>query len=268
MTGATSLDDTPRNRPPRRAGTLALLALAAALAFFTLCALGSWQLQRRAFKHELIAQVQARLQADRVPAPGAALWAGLTAANAEYRRVSATGRYDYSRQALVKAVTAMGDGYWVMTPLLRDDGSILFVNRGFVLPQWRQAPAAPEAVTVNGLLRMGEPGWGFLRRNDPAADRWYSRDVQGIARARGLGVVAPYFIDADAAPGASDPARAPAGGLTVLRFADNHLVYALTWYALAGLVLAGAVLVAREEKRLRAGLSAPAPSCGPRRPRR
>lgn len=146
--------------------------------------------------------------------------------------------------------------------------AFLFVNRGFVLPQWRQAPAAPEAVTVNGLLRMGEPGWGFLRRNDPAADRWYSRDVQGIARARGLGVVAPYFIDADAAPGASDPARAPAGGLTVLRFADNHLVYALTWYALAGLVLAGAVLVAREEKRLRAGLSAPAPSCGPRRPRR
>ncbi|OZI73964.1 SURF1 family protein [Bordetella genomosp. 12] len=270
MIGATSLKQEPaRPRLPRRARTLVALALAAGLVFSTLCALGIWQMQRRASKHALIAQVTARLQAARVPAPAASLWPGLNQANDEYRRVSASGRYDYERQTLVKAVTALGDGYWVMTPLLRDDGSTVLVNRGFVLPQWRQPVQAPQAVAVTGLLRMGEPAWGFLRHNDPQADRWYSRDLHGIAQARGLGEVAPYFIDSDAAPGAVDPGRQPAGGLTTLRFADNHLVYALTWFALAGLVLAGTVMVAREEQRLRAmpSVSGPAPNYGPRPPR-
>ena len=44
---------------------------------------------------------------------------------------------------------------------------------------------------------MTEPGGGFLRRNDPAAGRWHSRDVRAIAAARGLDEVAPYFIDAE-----------------------------------------------------------------------
>ena len=34
-------------------------------------------------------------------------------------------------------------------------------------------------------------------------------------------------------------------GLTVVRFADNHLVYALTWFGLAAMALWAAWLVAR-----------------------
>ena len=90
--------------------------------------------------------------------------------------------------------------------------------------------------TVVGLLRLSEPDGGFLRANDPAGDRWFSRDVAGIAKARGLsGPVAPYFIDADATP---NPGGWPRGGLTVVRFANSHLIYALTWFGLA-IVLAG-----------------------------
>ncbi|AMD44619.1 SURF1 family protein [Bordetella holmesii] len=250
--------------------TLVVLSIAAVLTFTALCALGTWQLQHRTSKHALIAQVHAHLQAPRVPAPRASLWPTLSSAKDEYRRVHALGRYDFGRQTLVKAVTEMGDGYWVMTPLLRDDGSTILVNRGFVLPAWRQPPQESEDIVVTGLLRMGEPPWGFLRRNDAAAGRWYSRDVRGIAQARGLGAVAPYFIDSDATPGAVNPSRQPADGLTVLRFADHHLVYAITWYALAGLVMAGGIMIARDEKRLRARLavSGPAPSYDPPLPRR
>ena len=77
---------------------------------------------------------------------------------------------------------------------------------------------------------MSEPGGGFLRANDPAADRWYSRDVAAIAAARGLDEVAPFFIDADGTPGATAP---PLGGLTVVAFPNNHLLYAFTWFAMA-----------------------------------
>ena len=103
-------------------------------------------------------------------------------------------------------------------------------------------------VSVTGLLRISEPGGGFLRDNAPADDRWYSRDVAAIAQARGLdGPVAPYFIDAER-PG---PAGYPVGGLTVIAFRNEHLVYALTWFGLALLVLVAAVVVARDERRRR-----------------
>ena len=83
---------------------------------------------------------------------------------------------------------------------------------------------------MTGLLRLSEPGGGFLRSNDPRADRWYSRDVAAIAARRGLGTTVPYFIDADAA----DTVRSgPVGGLTVVRFPNNHLAYAITWFILA-----------------------------------
>jgi surfeit locus 1 family protein len=101
-----------------------------------------------------------------------------------------------------------------------------------------------------GLLRLTEPKGGFLRSNDAVANRWYSRDVSAIADARGLAHVAPYFVDADAKP---NPGGFPIGGLTVIRFANNHLVYALTWFALAIGLAAGAIVIGR--KRTSGGLS-------------
>jgi surfeit locus 1 family protein len=110
-------------------------------------------------------------------------------------------------------------------------------------------------VLVTGLLRIGEPHGGFLRRNDPKDGRWYSRDVAAIAAARGLSprLTAPYFIDADATP---NPGGLPVGGLTVIAFPNSHLVYALTWYGLALLVGVGFAYAAREEWSIRGGARA------------
>jgi surfeit locus 1 family protein len=95
--------------------------------------------------------------------------------------------------------------------------------------------------------------YAFLRHNDPAHDRWYARDVQAIAGARGLTDVAPYFVDADAAPTEASGSNAswPEGGLTVIDFPNNHLVYLITWYLLALMVAVGVWYVGRAEYRLR-----------------
>ena len=221
-----------------RRAALAGLLLVCALGFV---ALGLWQVERRAWKHALIDAVETRSTAAPVSAPAAG---GEVEA---YRRVRVTGRFLHERETLVRAVSDLGSGYWVVTPL--DTGRFtVLVNRGFVPPEQRD-PGSRAAgngageVTVTGLLRITEPGGGFLRSNDPAADNWYSRDVTAIAAARGLTNATPYFIDADAAP---TPGGGPRGGLTVLRFSDNHLVYALTWFALALLSLAGIWLVLRK----------------------
>jgi len=226
---------------------LVALALLATLGF---TALGIWQVERRAWKLDLIARVDARVHAPPAAPPPPAAWPRLDVRAEEYRHVRLTGRFDHAHETLTQAVTERGAGYWVLTPLRTRDGTVL-INRGFVsgsrrAPQARAAGQVGGIATVVGLLRASEPHGGFLRANDPAGNRWHSRDVAAIARARGLGTVAPFFVDADAAP---NPGGYPIGGLTVVSFRNSHLVYALTWFALAALSAAAAVVALRMPAR-------------------
>lgn len=245
----------PVARPASRRRTVAGLAAFAVL-FIGFSALGVWQVQRLAWKQDLIRQVDARIHADPVPAPGPAGFDAVTRPTDQYRRVTVGGRFRHDREARVKAVTDLGPGFWVVTPLEDARGFIVLINRGFVpseraSPETRAEGQVDGPVSVTGLLRISEPKGGFLRDNDPAGDRWFSRDVAAIAQAKRLsGPVAPYFIDADATP---NPGGWPRGGLTVVRFANSHLVYALTWFGLALMSAGAAVLWLREERRRRAG---------------
>ncbi|MFD0609945.1 SURF1 family protein [Bradyrhizobium sp. GCM10027634] len=206
--------------------------------------LGVWQVERRTWKLALIDRVEQRIHAPAQPIPPRASWPAITAASDEYRHVGVSGRFLHDRETLVQAVTEEGPGYWVLTPLLRSDGTTVLINRGLV-PSERRDPSTRQdgnpdgPVAVSGLLRITEPKGGFLRDNVPQHNRWYSRDVAAIAEARDLQNVAPFFIDADAG---SQSAGAPIGGLTVVRFPNNHLIYALTWFALA-FMLAGRLFV-------------------------
>ena len=216
----------------RRPAKLAGIVMAWIVVILTFLALGTWQVERLAWKRALITQVDARLAARPVPAP---VTAGL---NDAYRRVRATGVFQPGRDTFVQASTVRGPGWWVITPLRTDAGRLILINRGYVAT--RAAPtAASGSISVTGLLRRSEPGGGFLRNNDPVTDRWYSRDVSAISARRGLGKTASYFIDADA--GAKVPG-APIGGLTVVRFNNNHLAYAITWYILAAMTVGGLIM--------------------------
>ena len=240
-------------RRPRSVFTLAVLGLLALAMIAGLVALGVWQLERRVWKLDLIAQVEARVHAPASPAPGPAAWPAVTRDRDQYRHVRVTGVFLHDRETLTQAATAYGAGFWVLTPLRTDEGFTVLVNRGFVSPdrrslESRMAGQVQGRQTIEGLLRLTEPKGGFLRANDPAADRWRSRDVAAIAAARGLPDAAPYFIDADRR---ANPGGWPIGGLTVVRFPNSHLVYALTWFGLALMLMVGVVFVARDEQRLR-----------------
>jgi surfeit locus 1 family protein len=273
--------DTQVAAPRRRSFvTLFTLAVCALLAFAGFMALGTWQLQRLQWKLALIERVEQRVHAAPMLAPGPDRWPQVSAEADEYRHVRLTGTFLYELTTRVQATTALGGGYWLLTPLRTADGYVVMVNRGFIPAnaaasgrhdsnnetrgtrdgREHQSHAGNSVSTVTGLLRISEPGGAFLRHNDPAVNRWYSRDVQAIAAARGLPHVAPYFVDANAAKEPADEtsgersAGAPIGGLTVISFHNNHLVYALTWYALALMVAGAGLWVAREERRMRRGV--------------
>jgi surfeit locus 1 family protein len=242
--------------PARQQATAKRIALAvfAFLAFSLFVSLGTWQVKRLFWKRDLIARVEQRVHAEPVAAPTRAYWPQITAASDEYRHVKVSGNYLYGLTTKVQASTVLGSGYWLLTPLRTEDGSIVIVNRGFVPSQQTSGTEAASSqsvkLDVTGLLRINEPGGSLLRHNDAANNRWYSRDVDAIAKARGLSDVAPYFIDTDAYPekNAAGPEQ-PVGGLTVIAFPNNHLVYAITWFALALLLALALWRIARSGVR-------------------
>jgi surfeit locus 1 family protein len=243
-----------------------MLTLVGIALFVGFISLGVWQVQRRAWKLDLIERVTQRLQSAPVPLPASTEWPGMDATRAEYLPVHLQGVWLADKTALTQATTALGAGFWVMTPLQLAEGGQVLVNRGFVpqeqRAQWQKPASAPdEPVTIEGVVRMSEPGGGFLRRNDPAQQRWHSRDVAALAQSMQLPQAAPFFVDAGL-PDRTSAAQAevtgarqgpwPRTGLTVVRFSNSHAVYALTWFGLALMVVGAAVVVARYELRLRA----------------
>lgn len=253
------------SRPPRSAFVRRLLAVLGLLLLVLFAGLGTWQVVRLQWKQDLIARVDARVHADPALPPGVAQWPQVSRESDEYRRVRLSGRYLYAYTTPVQALSELGAGFWLLTPLCTDDGNVVFVNRGFIPSSGdiaRRFPgrsgtvdacaaAGGEPVALTGLLRISEPKGGFLRDNDPAGNRWYSRDVAAIAAARGLDParVAPYFVDAARNQDPQGAPERPVGGLTVISFPNNHLVYALTWYALALMVAAAMWWIARHGAR-------------------
>ena len=255
-------------RSPHSAWTLAVLALVGVALFAGFIALGMWQVQRRVWKLDLIERTTERIYATPSAPPPAAQWPQISAPTHEYMAVRLQGEWLAEKTLLTQATTELGAGFWVMTPLQQDDSTQVLVNRGFVpadqRTQWqnRAIDATPGGlVTVEGLLRISEPGGGFLRRNAPEQQRWHSRDVAAMAQALQLPSAAPYFVDVGFPPrqGATNTEQRPTAqgpwprtGLTVVRFANSHLVYAVTWFGLALMVVGAALVVARYETRLRA----------------
>ena len=243
---------------PRSKFARLTLAICAGLLFLSFISLGIWQVIRLQWKLDLIARVEQRVHAAPQDVPVAANWAQVNAAQDEYRHVHLSGTYLYQYTSLVLASTELGPGYWVMTPLRMDNSNIVWINRGYIPTAIAgQFPSATTktsdvGVVIAGLLRISEPNGGFLRHNDPITQRWFSRDIAALNASHHLHQAAPFFVDLEAKPDAS-PAEAkeyPVPGLTVITFHNSHLVYALTWFALALMVAGAYFYVWRDDKRL------------------
>ena len=250
-----------RQRSPFAKAMLAFVGIALFLGFM---ALGTWQVQRRAWKLDLIERVEQRVHSAPVALPEPGQWPQINVASHEYLPVKAQGQWLERQSVLAKALTEAGAGFWLMTPLQLGDGTQVLVNRGFTpeklrgqwLRQIAEAGPSAETVTVIGLMRMSEPGGGFLRKNDAGNGQWFSRDVAAMSQSMGLSHAAPYFIDQGVPAGNPAYTKDAFGadvllpGMTVIKFSNSHLVYALTWYGLAAMVLGAAWLVRRHDKAL------------------
>ncbi len=230
---------------PRRLGfgvfTIGMVAL--------FIGLGLWQLQRRAEKHALIARLNERLAEAPAPLPQPSSWSALSAQRDEFRRVSFTAAYARVPDAMVYSAGSAvrsdisGPGTWAFLPVRLSTGETVVVNAGFVENTMQDRGVEDRAVarlvtgqpvTLTGYLRFPEAA-GWLT---PAQNRdkrlWFTRDHLSMASSLGWGTVAPFYVDLETpVPENGIPKPGPLD----VHLRDDHMQYAITWFALAGAVM-------------------------------
>jgi surfeit locus 1 family protein len=203
-------------------------------AVLLMLAFSVWQLERLAWKEGLLDKLHTRTTAQPV---SLAQLSGDPAQD-EYRQVRLRGHFDHSHELDLIARSLNGNvGYQIVTPFVLEDGSgTVLVNRGWV-PDDKRDPASRAqgqiagTTEVVGILRQSQkPGW-ITPDNDPAKNVWLYVDVPAMLKAAGAAKAAsPYWLAADATP---NPGGLPIGGQTRIDLPNDHLQYAITWFAFA-----------------------------------
>ena len=239
-------------------GAKALLfpAIATAIAFAILLGLGFWQLRRLIEKEALIAHVESRVDKPPQALPGPEQWRSLKPDDYDYRHIRVTGHYVANAYAMIftKAPDGFGNepGFNVLTPFKTSSGGALLVERGF-LPSSKATPEtlrliSEQDVELVGHLRAPQSRNAFTPNDTPERLIWYTRDPKAIAAALGLPDAAPFTLSLDPTEAAHVDDQ-PRPTSVAPQFVNNHLSYAVTWFALAGALLVIFAIVARARLR-------------------
>ena len=234
-----------------------LPAIVIVAALGVLIALGTWQLERKAWKEDLIATLASRLSAPPAHLPARERWQRLDAAKDEFTRVEFPATFVPGEEAFVYSSGSglrpdvKEPGYWVFSPARLSGGSLVVVNRGFV-PEGRQdAKTRPDGepdgvVDIVGVMRWPEPRGTFTPDDEPARSLWFARDPAAMAKAKSWGTIAPFYIDQEAP---AVPGGLPRVGPLKANLPNNHLQYAITWYGLAAVLVIVSLLLVRSRWR-------------------
>lgn len=220
-----------------------LVSVLALVVFAILIVLGTWQVKRLAWKEDLLAAIQERSHG--VPLPFASVLALKAEGKPiEYQKTMLTGRFVHNGEQFFFATHDGYSGYYVYTPMELRDGSLVFVNRGFVPLDFKDPETRPEGqvegeVTIIGLAReplYKKPSW-VVPDNDPEKSIFFWKDINGFAANAGIdrNKLRDIYVDADDSP---NPGGLPLGGVTIIDPPNNHLQYAMTWYGLAAALVA------------------------------
>ena len=230
-----ALDGAPRSTR----GFSPVLATLVAASLIILLSLGTWQLNRLAWKHDLLARIEVAKTAPAQPLAVVLhrLDQGL---DIEFTRVQVDCAA-YSGRIVYLYSLHEGAPGWRPTTACRltggPTGSIL-VDLGFQPGEAGAAPK-PQAVTlapnipIVGVLRRPspEPWFERLAPRPPSADgeQWLKRDITGMSEALGADNPAPLMLMLENPVGGPDLVASP----LPVALSNRHLEYAVTWYGLA-----------------------------------
>ena len=152
-----------------------------------------------------------------------------------------------------------GPGTWAFMPARLPGEETVVVNAGFVQNTMQDREQQDRAVarlvtnqpvTMTGYIRFPEAADLLTPPENPAKRLWFTRDHLAMARALGWTEggrpVAPFYIDLEQPVPASG---IPRPGPLEVHLKDDHLQYAITWFALAGAVVIAFGVWLRAQRR-------------------
>lgn len=183
-----------------------------------LIGLGTWQVQRMAWKAAMLDEIETRIAADPAPLPP-------EGAGTPYQPVTATGALSGNRLRVLVSRKQVGPGYRIVSVLDTDEGRRVLVDLGFV-PEGAPVPEPAGHVAVTGNLHTPDEVDGFTPTADLTRNLWFARDVPQMAVV--LGTEETLIVARDPVVAGIEPMPVDTAGIP-----NDHLHYAITWYLLA-----------------------------------
>ena len=190
-----------------------------------LLGLGVWQVQRLAWKTDILAQIERKILAPAIdiPARGHARQGMTFCPCVAQGNISAT---DTVRVLVSQKI--YGAGYRLINAFELSDGRKIMVDRGFTSVR-AALPAVPKGTgQVTGNLQWPQEIDSFTPDNDLAANIWFARDVAKLSAHL---QTEPILLVLRNSSFADDLAR-PLPKMSA-NIPNDHLNYALTWFSLA-----------------------------------
>jgi len=215
------------NRRPIPTLILGLAGLA------VLVGLGVWQMQRQAWKADVLAGIEARSSAEPGPLP-----ARPAQGHDRYRPVRLSGEFGAGVLRVLVSRKQQGAGYRLISPFQSGERRVL-VDRGLI-PVATEIPPPPAGqVVLTGNLHWPDDRTAATPENDVAANIWYARDIAAMAEALETEPVLVIARDLSR----TDPGVTPLP-VDTAAIPNDHLAYALTWFSLAAVWagMAGALI--------------------------
>ncbi|THV07631.1 mitochondrial protein required for respiration [Dendrothele bispora CBS 962.96] len=211
--------------------------------FFTF-GLGTWQLYRLKWKINLIDELEEKLQLQPLSLPRRINLDVIP--EFVFRKVIIRGKWDHEHTMLLTPRVREGvHGVHVVTPLKRENGTTVLVDRGFVSNEFVQDTKFQKdegEVEVLGMLRTSQKRNSFTPDNLPEENKWFWTDVESMAEYAGgeNANVQPVFVEQIFEGHAGDAALCVEKGIPIGRPAtvdlrNAHLSYVITWYGLSAL---------------------------------
>ncbi len=201
------------------------------------CALGVWQLQRLAWKAGILNDIESRISAEPDGLPS-----DPREDAHEYMPVEIAGSLEGPEIHVLTSIKGLGPGYRVIQKLVTLDGRNLMADLGFV-PVSRKTEARPlGALLVSGNLLWPNETDAFISAPNLEKNIWFARDNDKMAEALNTDPV--LVVVQSTIPKRDELARPVRANLP-----NDHLQYAITWFALMLVWLGMSLLLAFRVKR-------------------
>lgn len=188
-----------------------------------LIGLGVWQMQRLAWKQDVLAQIDNRIIASPVSVPQ------IPDPEADkYLPVRAAGDVLDGEAHVLVSLKDVGAGYRIIAPFQLADGRRILLDRGFVRSRAKNRPRIIGSVEITGNLHWPQESDSYTPEPDLGTNTWFARDVPELANA--LDTLPVLLIARTTSE--TDPSVTPLP-INSAGIPNDHLQYAITWFSLA-----------------------------------